>query len=117
MTLNEFARLFDCLVPEILEKLRNERSDFWRWWWTQFASEQVGLKTSNLRRCLSPFYKLADRIDIEPFLQEIAELPEGWMVDTERKKIAVQRHTDSIFLRGAAYKGVLGVNEADTIMD
>src|SRR3981081_2081663 len=99
MNLVEFARLFGCSVPEILRKLRSDENDFWRWWWTQFASEQAGIQHGNLRRSLSVFRRLLEGVDVAPFLQEIDEKPQNWLASTGRKSIGVQQHTDSVLLR------------------
>jgi hypothetical protein len=115
MNLTEFGRLFDCSVPEILDKLRNDKDDFWRWWWTQFASEQMGVHHADLRRTISSFARLLSGLDVRPLLQEIDGKPQNWLVDTSRqKRISVQQNTDSIYLRRAALvrpAGADGIND------
>jgi hypothetical protein len=117
MNLVEFSRMFECSVPEILERLRNGKRDFWRWWWTQFASEQVGIHNGDLRRTMSHFGKVVEGIDVAPFLQEIEAKPGNWFVNTKRKGIGVQQHTDSISLRQAAFRSVPGMDPIDTTRD
>jgi len=117
MNLVEFAQMFGCSVPDVLNKLRNGRNDFWRWWWSQFASEQVGVHHGSLDRTLSHFGRLMNGIDVAPFLQEIDEKPRNWLVNTKRKGIGVQQHTDSITLRRAEYNFVPGANNIDIMMD
>jgi len=104
MDLVEFGRMFDCSVPEILELLRNGKRDFWRWWWTQYASEQVGIHNRDLRRTMSHFGKVVEGIDVAPLLQEIDDRPQNWFVNTSRKGLGVQQHTDAIGLRQAAFR-------------
>jgi hypothetical protein len=117
MTLAEFARMFDCSVPEILERLRNNKNDFWRWWWTQFASEPMGVHHASLDRSMCQFGKIMKRIDVAPLLQEIDAKPENWLLDTKRNKIGVQQHTNSIALRRAVYKPVPGADNVNIMMD
>jgi hypothetical protein len=117
MNLVEFGRMFGLSVPDILQRLRNDKNDFWRWWWTQFASEPMGLHHASLDRTLRNFARVVDRLDVAPFLQEIADKPEIWLVNTKRKKIGVQQHTDSIQLRRAVYTSVPGADNVDIMMD
>ena len=99
MNLVEFGRMFDCSVPDILDKLRNAKNDFWRWWCSQLVSEQVGMHHAHLDRTLSHFGRLLEKLDVAPFLQEIDANPQNWTVDSKRKGIGVQSHTDAILLR------------------
>jgi hypothetical protein len=117
MNLVEFGRMFDCSTPEILEKLRNGKSDFWRWWWTQFASEQVGVHHGDLRRTMSHFARVLKGVDIAPLLQEIDGQPENWLVNTSRKNIGVQQHTDTISLRQGRFMRSPGENNVDILKD
>jgi hypothetical protein len=117
MNLVEFARLFDCSVPEILARLRNGKNDFWRWWWTQFASEPMGVHHNSLDRTLRNFARMMSTIDVVPFLQEIEAKPDNWLRNTKRKQIGVQQHTDSILLRRASHTAVPGANNVHTMMD
>src|SRR4051812_43158523 len=117
MTLTEFARLFDCSVPEILDRLRNDKNDFWRWWWTQFASEPMGAHHASLERTMYHFGKILNRIDVTPFLQEIDANPDNWLLDAKRSKIGVQQHTNSIVLRRAVYRPDPGANNVNIMMD
>src|SRR5262245_54389978 len=117
MDLVEFARTFDCSVPDILERLRNNKNDFWRWWWTQFASEPMGMHNASLDRTLCHFGKIMNRIDVVPLLQEIEAKPDNWLIDTRRNKIGVQQHTTSILLRRAVYQPVPGANNVNIMMD
>jgi hypothetical protein len=117
MDLVEFGRMFGCSVPEILERLRNGKRDFWRWWWTQFASEQVGIHNCDLRRTMSHFGKVLDGVDVAPLLQEIDDQPQNWLVNTKRKGIGVQQHTDSVSLRQAAFRAVPGADTIDIARD
>src|SRR4051812_27919519 len=117
MTLAEFARMFDCSVPEILDRLRNNKNDFWRWWWTQFASEPMGVHHASLDRSMCQFGKIMNRIDVAPIRQEIDENPENWLIDTKRNKIELQQPTNSILLRGAVYTPVPGANNVNVMMD
>lgn len=113
MNLAEFGRLFDCTTPDILDKLRNDRNDFWRWWWTQFASEPIGIHNGDLRRATSNFGRIMAGIDVAPFLQEIDDQPQSWFVNTSRKKLGVQQHTDSILLRQALFRTTPGEDRVD----
>lgn len=46
------------------------------------------------------FTKLAEHINVMPFLEELDAAPEMWSVDTSRqRKVRCQRHTRNIFLR------------------
>jgi Aspartyl/Asparaginyl beta-hydroxylase len=117
MNLAEFARLFDCSVPEILQRLRNDKNDFWRWWWTQFASEPMGMHHGSLGRTLCHFGKMVSGVDVTAFLQEIDARPENWLINSKRKAIGVQRHTDSIMLRPAVYTSAAGLDNVGTMMD
>src|SRR5262249_38111156 len=117
MNLVEFGRMFDCSTVEILEKLRNDKSDFWRWWWTQFTSAPAGIHNCDLRRTTSHFGRIMAGIDVAPLLQEIEERPQDWFVNTSRKKIGVQQHTDSISLRQSLFRRTPGEVGADVSRD
>ena len=117
MNLAEFARMFDCSVPDILARLRNDKNDFWRWWWTQFASEPMGMHHGSLERTRSHFGKIMNGVDVAPFLQEIDAQEENWLLNTKRSKIGVQQHTQSIQLRRAVFTSVPGANNVQTMMD
>ena len=46
------------------------------------------------------FTKLAEHVDVVPFLEELDAAPEMWSVNTSRqRRLRCQRHTRSIFLR------------------
>src|SRR5437667_12205959 len=117
MNLVEFARIFGCSVPDVLKGLRRDENDFWRWWWTQFASEQAGIQHQNLQRSLSVFRRILEGVDVAPFLQEIDAKPENWLASTGRNNIGVQQHTDSVLLRRASFRSVPGANNVQTMMD
>jgi len=117
MNLAEFAHMFDCSVPEVLRRLRHDKNDFWRFWWTQFASEPMGAHHARLDRSMNHFGKMMKDIDVAPILQEIEAKPENWLLDTKRSKIGVQQHTNSILLRGAVYTPVPGANNVNIMMD
>jgi hypothetical protein len=117
MTLSEFARMFDCSVPEILERLRNDKNDFWRFWWTQFASGPMGAHHASLDRSMCHFGKIMNRIDVAPFLQEIEARSDNWLLDTKRNKIGVQQYTNSIAMRRAVYRPTSGAHNVSIMMD
>jgi aspartyl/asparaginyl beta-hydroxylase len=117
MDIDGFARMFDCSVSEILRRLRTDGNDFWRWWWTQCASEPMGMHHASLPRTPCHFGKMLSGLDVGGFLQEIDAHPENWRLDTKRNAIGVQRHTDAIMLRSAVYTSVAGRDNVDIMMD
>jgi hypothetical protein len=117
MDLIEFGRMFDCSVSDILDKLRNGKNDFWRWWWSQFASEQVGIHHAHLDRTLSHFGRLLDKVDVAPFLQEIEAAPQNWTINASRKSIAVQQNTDTILLRATQFIHPVAARSVELVMD
>ena len=117
MNLAEFGQLFGCSTPEILKKLRDDKNDFWRWWWTQFASEPAGIRHCDLRRTMSQFGRMLASVDVAPFLQEIEDKPQDWFANTSRKGIGVQQHTDSIPLRQAVFRPAVGADNVDVARD
>ena len=51
---------------------------------------------------MSRFVRIAEEIDVTPFLAELAAAPEMWLADTSRqRKVRCQRDTRNIFLRVA----------------
>jgi hypothetical protein len=117
MNLDSFARMFDCSVPEILRRLRSDKNDFWRWWWTQHASEPMGMHHESLGRALSHFGKVLSGLDLSGFLQEIDAHPGNWHSDTKRRAIGVQQHTEAIILRSAEFTPMSGRDNVDVMMD
>ena len=62
------------------------------------------------------FTRLAEHIDIVPFLEELAAAPQMWSADTSRqRKIRCQRHTRNIFLRTAKKPLPPGAKNANDI--
>ena len=58
------------------------------------------------------FKLIRDHIDVAPLLEEIRSQEEAWLIDTGRQdKIRVQRETNTIFLRAAAHRPDLNINE------
>lgn len=58
------------------------------------------------------FRRLHKDVDVKPLLAEIDTQQDAWLANTNRQdKIFVQRHTNTIFLRGAAARSDLHVNE------
>ena len=48
------------------------------------------------------FTRIAERVDVTPFLEELDAAPQMWSADTSRqRKVRCQRHTRNIFLRTA----------------
>ena len=117
MDIVEFGRMFDCSVPDILDKLRNGKNGFWRWWWSQFFSEQVGIHHAELNRTLCHFGRLQEKLDVTPFLQEIDAAPQNWTINSRRKNIEVQKNTDSIPLRAAQYTPVAAASTDELVND
>lgn len=117
MTLASCAALFDLPVPVLTDKLRNDQNDFWRWWWTQFASEQGGMRRGNLSDAFSPFRRVLNGIPVEPFLEEIEKAAENWNAASARKKIGVQQHTDSIMLRRPDFVPIPGEDDYQVVID
>ena len=51
---------------------------------------------------LKHFTRLADSVDVSPFLAELDAAPEMWLANTSRQRnVRCQRHTQNIFLRAA----------------
>ena len=51
---------------------------------------------------LKHFTRLADFVDVSPFLAELDAAPEMWLANTSRQRnVRCQRHTRNIFLRAA----------------
>ena len=62
------------------------------------------------------FSRLAERVDITPFLEELDAAPEMWSADTSRqRKIRCQRHTRNIFLRTARKPFPPGAKNANDV--
>jgi len=58
------------------------------------------------------FKLIRSGIDVAPLLEEVQSQPEAWLANTGRQdKIRVQRETNTIFLRGAAPRPDLNLNE------
>ena len=58
------------------------------------------------------FKLIRSGIDVAPLLAEIRLFEDAWLIDTGRQnKIAVQRDTNTIFLRTAAHRPDLPINE------
>ena len=48
------------------------------------------------------FTRIADSVDVRPFLAEVDAAPEMWLANTSRQRnVRCQRHTQNIFLRAA----------------
>ncbi len=60
------------------------------------------------------FRKLNDGVDVKPFLDEIASVPDAWGLSTGRQdKIAVQREAQAIPLRGLVKSKINGRERRD----
>ena len=65
---------------------------------------------------LKRFTRIAQGIDVAPFLSELAGAPEMWLADTSRqRKIRCQRDTQNIFLRVAKKPLPSGATNANDV--
>ena len=69
---------------------------------TGAASDGIALPPPATHEPRSCFTRIAQGIDVAPFLAELAAAPEMWLADTSRqRKVRCQRDTRNIFLRVA----------------
>ena len=62
------------------------------------------------------FTKLAEHVNLVPFLEELDAVPELWSADTSRQRnVRCQRHTQNIFLRIARKPFPPGAKNANDV--
>ena len=62
----------------------------------------LGLAEKGQERTMQHFKRVAEQVELHPFLKELDESRELWLADTSRqRKVRCQRNTQNIFLRAA----------------
>jgi len=65
-------------------------------------SARIPMTEPNDVDAMQHFTRIAERVDVTPFLEELDAAPQMWSADTSRqRKVRCQRHTRNIFLRTA----------------
>ena len=72
-----------------------------------------GLTRTREKTGLMNYFKLIrSGVDVAPMLEEVLSQEEAWLLNTDRQeRIRVQRDTNTIFIRGAAQRPDLNLNE------
>lgn len=77
-----------------------------------------GNETNDASPAGTRFTRIATDIDIEPFMAELAAVPDLWLADTSRqRKVRCQRDTQNIFLRTAKKPLPPGAKNANDVHD
>ncbi|MCY4585401.1 MAG: aspartyl/asparaginyl beta-hydroxylase domain-containing protein [Bryobacterales bacterium] len=82
----------------------------------QWAGHGITMPVPTSNPKSSRFMRIAQGIDVRPFLSELAAAPEMWLADTSRqRKVRCQRDTQNIFLRVAKKPLPPGARNANNV--